>query len=268
MLQLALTLVLASSPSPVDAWANQACPAPARPADSPLESKARQAERTECLKRAMNRAVDAIVVPLKKQGAPAFREWMALQADYNRWMADACAAQEEAHWVDLATGKRAMGSGYGAAETQCLQQQYTWRGFFADALARGDGAALEAALAGASVLASERGEVLRVYQRLTQEVAARAPEQVPEEDAGLAERLLSREDWSHYNARLERAASGPEGLARRQCGLLALPVAECEQRLRGSLVAQLDFRAALPAPVPAPLAPPEPTAPTGAAGMP
>src|SRR5688500_1526307 len=123
MLQLALSLVLASSPSPVDAWAHQACPASARPPASSPEYPAQEAARTECLKRAMNRALDKTLRPLRKQGAPGLREWMGLQADYNRWMADACAAVEEARWVDLASGQRGMGTGYGVAENQCLQQQ-------------------------------------------------------------------------------------------------------------------------------------------------
>jgi hypothetical protein len=279
MLELALTLVLSSSPSPLDAWAQGACPAPARPPESTLEYKALEASRTECLKRAMNRALDKTLLPLRKERAPALREWMALQADYNRWMADACAAVEEARWVDLARGQRGMGTGYGATENGCLQRQYAWRGFFADAMARGDARALDEALAAFAAPGSLRGEELRTYQRLTQEAAARAPAQVLEPEAASPERLLSQEDWRHYNARLERAAGGPEVLARRQCALLSLPVAECEARLRDSLVEQLDFHEALP---PAPVAPPVPPAsgpaeeltesapsePSGAAGSP
>ncbi len=241
-----------------------------------------EASRTECLKRAMNRALDKTLRPLKKERAPALREWMGLQADYNRWMADACAAVEEARWVDLASGQRGMGTGYGATESGCLQRQYAWRGFFAEALARGDARALDEALAAFAPPVSPRGEELRLYQRLTreaavrapvaepgaesaerlltQEAATRAPEQVPGPDAAPADGPLSREDWSHYNARLERAAAGPELLARRQCALLPLPVTECEARLRGSLVEQLDFHEALPV-EPAPSASAEPGAP-------
>jgi hypothetical protein len=258
MLELALTLVLSSSPSPIDAWAQQACPVPTRPPESTLEYKALEASRTECLKRAMNRALDKTLRPLKKERAPALREWMGLQADYNRWMADACAAVEEARWVDLASGQRGMGTGYGATESGCLQRQYAWRGFFAEALARGDARALDEALAAFAPPVSPRGEELRLYQRLTREAAVRAP--VAEPGAESAERLLTQEDWRHYNARLERAAAGPELLARRQCALLPLPVTECEARLRGSLVEQLDFHEALPV-EPAPSASAEPGAP-------
>jgi len=263
MLELALTLVLSSSPSPVEAWAQQACPAPTRPAESSLEYKAREASRTGCLKRAMTRALDKTLRPLKKERAPALREWMGLQADYNRWMADACAAVEEARWVDLASGQRGMGTGYGATENECLQRQYAWRGFFADALARGDSRALDEALAAFVQPGSMRGGELRLYQQLTQEAAARAPAQVPE--TASTERLFTQEDWRHYNARLERAAVGPEALARRQCALLPLPVTECEARLRDSLVEQLDFHEALPVEPPAVDAPSEPEAPTGSA---
>lgn len=281
MLELALTLVLSSSPSPIDAWAQQACPAPTRPPESTLEYKALEASRTECLKRAMNRALDKTLRPLKKERAPALREWMGLQADYNRWMADACAAVEEARWVDLASGQRGMGTGYGATENGCLQRQYAWRGFFAEAMARGDAGALDAALAAFAQPGSVRGEELRLYQRLTQEAAARAPVPVAAElEAASTERLLTQEDWRHYNARLERAAGGPEVLARRQCALLPLPVTECEARLRDSLVEQLDFHEALPV-EPAPSGPAElaepvapaltesaPSEPSGATGSP
>lgn len=256
MLALALSLVVASSPGPVDAWARHACPPPARPLDSPLAAKAQEASRTVCLKRAMNRALDKVVVPLKKQKAPAFREWMALQADYNRWMADACAAVEEARWVDLTSGERGMGSGYGALENQCLQAQYAWRGFFADAVARGDVAVLNAALAEFSKEAPARRDEVGAYQRFAGAAAARAPAQV-EETAG-AERTLTQEDWRVAAARLERAALGPQALSKRQCTLLTLAVPECEQRLNDSLVAQLDFHDVLPAAPVAPL-PPEPT---------
>lgn len=276
MLELALTLVLSSSPSPIDAWAQQACPAPARPPESTLEYKALEASRTECLKRAMNRALDKTLRPLKKEPAPALREWLGLQADYNRWMADACAAVEEARWVELASGQRGMGTGYGATENACLQRQYAWRGFFAEAMARGDARALDEALAAFAQPGSLRSEELRLYQRLTQEAAARAPAQVPEPEAASPERLLTQEDWRHYNARLERAAGGPEVLARRQCALLPLPVTECEARLRDSLVEHLDFHEALPVGEPSPRAPSEPvdftesapSEPSGAAGVP
>jgi hypothetical protein len=272
MLELALTLVLSSSPSPIDAWAQRACPAPTRPPESTLEYKALEASRTECLKRAMNRALDKTLLPLKKQHAPSLREWMALQADYNRWMADACAAVEEAHWVDLASGQRGMGTGYGATENACLQRQYAWRGFFVDAMARGDARGLDAALAAFVQPALTRSEELKTYQRLTREAAARAPAQVSEPDAASTARLFSQEDWRHYDARLERAAAGPEVLARRQCALLAVPVTECEARLRDSLVEQLDFHEALPvepsASAPAEVPESAPSEPSGAAGAP
>jgi hypothetical protein len=240
----------------VDAWAHHACPPPARPPDSQLAAKAQEASRTVCLKRAMNRAVDKVVLPLKKQKAPAFREWMALQADYNRWMADACAAVEEARWVDLARGERGMGTGYGATENQCLQAQYAWRGFFADAVARGDAEALASALAEFTKEAPRCRDEVGAYQRLAGEAAARAPAQVGEG----AERTLTQEDWRVATARLERAALGPGALAKRQCALLSLAVPECEQRLNDSLVAQLDFHDVLPA---APSAP-TPSEPVGA----
>jgi hypothetical protein len=132
------------------------------------------------------------------------------------------------------------------AENLCLQEQYAWRGFFAEALARGDGQALEEALAASTPRAPQRQEDLRAYQRLTRELGARAPEQGSEGEDLLTGRTLTREDWSHYHTRLERTAAGPEALARRQCVLLALALPDCEPRLRDSLMARLDFEHALP----------------------
>lgn len=280
MLELALSLVLASSPSPVEAWAQKACPVPEQPPDPGIESMAVEASRAECLKRAMTRALDATLRPYKKERGPVFLEWMRVQVAYSRWVADACAAVEEARWVDLESGQRVMGTGYGAAERGCLQRQYAWRGFFVDALARGDEAALETALASFVQPSEARRAALRAYVRLAEAMAARAPEQVSEQepsaDALAAERPLSREDWRHYNARLARAAEGPEVLARRQCAMLTRPVADCERRLGASLTAQLDFQDVLPPAPPPPEAQPiadsakpsPPSEPTGALGVP
>lgn len=226
-----------------------------------MAAKAQEASRAVCLKRAMSRALEKVMAPLRKQKAPAFREWLILQADYNRWMSDACAAVEEARWVDLASGQRGMGTGYGAVENQCLLAQYAWRGFFADAVARGDAAALNAALAEFAQEAPVRRDEVGAYQRLAAETAARAPAQVGE--TAVAERTLTQEDWRVAVARLERAALGPQALSKRQCALLVLAVPECEQRLNDSLVAQLDFHDALPAAPAAPVLP----QPTGSAAV-
>lgn len=243
MLALTLAAVLAANPAPVDAWSNKACPPPKKAPDSNIEAKYAEQQRAECLKKAMNKALDKVIVPLKKSKPPAFKEWMSLQADYNRWMADACAAVEEANWVDLSTGERSMGTGYGFAEAECLQRQFAWRGFYADAWARKDWNAIQQALQGFSASATKARESLQKYRTQAQATAARAPVHVEESDQPV--RPIPKDDWKPYLERLDRAAAGPEALARRQCALVPSPTPDCAQRFAESLSAQMDFSDAL-----------------------
>jgi hypothetical protein len=246
MLALALAAVLAANPSPVEAWAKKACPPPKKQPESNIEMKFVEQQRAECLLKAMNKALDKVLLPLKKQNPAAFKEWMSLQAAYNRWMADACASVEEANWVDLSTGERSMGTGYGYTESQCRQQQHAWRGFYADAWARKDWKGIEQALQDFATPAQKARESLQAYRAQAQQAAARAPAHVAEGD-DLPVRQLSKDDWKPYNERLERAASGPEALSKRQCALVPSPAADCAQRFADSLSAQLDFSDALSA---------------------
>lgn len=240
MLSLTLALVLsATPPPPVEAWAHKACPASKKEPESNVEFKAQVHARANCLKRAMNKALDKVIVPLKKQEPATFKQWMALQADYNRWVADACAAVEEAYWVDTSTGERTFGTGYGTSEQECLQRQYAWRGFYADAWARKDWKAISTALDAYARTAPRRQEQLSQYQQKARQAAASAPAQVPE-TADIT-RTLSQEDWLHYNARLERAASAPKALAERQCALMPQAAASCAEAFRASLLSQMDF---------------------------
>jgi hypothetical protein len=244
MLSLTLALVLsATNPPAVEAWAKKACPPAKGEPDSNVEYKARLAARAECLKKAMNKAVDKLIVPLKKKSPATFKEWMGLQADYNRWMGDACAAVEEAHWVDTSTGERSMGTGYGGTEQECLQGQYAWRGFYTDAWARNDWKALSAALDAYAKLAPQRQEQLGQYQKQTQATAALAPVHVEQTDTPTSK--LTKDDWKAYNDRLERAATGPQALSQRQCTLVPKAGPSCAESFRASLISQLDFTEAL-----------------------
>ncbi|PTL79629.1 hypothetical protein [Vitiosangium sp. GDMCC 1.1324] len=244
MLALTLAAVLAAAnPSPVEAWSKKACPPPKQTPDSNVEMKFVEQQRAECLRKAMNKSLDKVLVPLKKQKPAAFKDWMALQADYNRWLADACAAVEEANWVDLSTGERSMGTGYGFTESQCRQRQFAWRGFYADAWARKDWNAIQQALQAYAEPARKARESLQSYRSKSQEAAARAPAHVEESD--LPVRPIPKDDWKPYLERLDRAASGPEALSRRQCALVPSPSPDCAQRFADSLSAQMDFSDAL-----------------------
>ncbi|WP_224240610.1 hypothetical protein [Hyalangium gracile] len=247
MLSFTLALVLtAANPPPVEAWAHKACPLPRKEPDSNIEYKAQLGARADCLKKAMNKAIDKVIVPLKKKEPAAFKAWMGLQADYNRWMAEACAAVEEANWVDVSTGMRTMGTGYGGTEQECLQRQYAWRGFYADAWARGDWKAVSTALEAYAKTSPKLQEKLRQYQQQTQAAAAKAPAQAPESES--VERMLSKEDWKAYNERLERAATGPKALAERQCALVPKAEPTCSEAFRASLLSQVDLGDALGVP--------------------
>ncbi len=240
MLSLTLALVLsAAPPAPVEAWAKKACPLPKKEPQSNVEFKYQEDKRAECLKKAMNKAIDKLIVPLKKKDPATFKQWMALQADYNRWVADACAAVEEAYWVDPATGERTMGTGYGTAEMRCRQLQYAWRGFYADAWARNDWQGVSKALEGYAQAAPQRQEQLRTYTEQTRAAEARAPAQV--EQSATPMQRLSKSDWKAYNERLERAANGPATLAERQCALVPKAPATCAETFRASLVSQMDL---------------------------
>lgn len=247
MLSLTLALVLsAANPPSVEAWADKACPAPKKEADSNIEFKAQQGARSECLKKAMNKALDKVLVPLKKANPATFKEWMGLQADYNRWMADACAAVEEANWVDPSTGERSMGTGYGSSEQECLQRQYAWRGFYADAWARNDWKAISSALDAYAQVAPKLQEKLSQYQKQTQATAASAPAHVQETDTVM--RKLSKDDWKAYNDRLERAANAPKPISEGQCALVPKAPSSCADSFRSSLISQMDFSDALGSP--------------------
>ncbi len=240
MLTLTLTLVLsAANPPTVEAWADKACPRPKHEPESNVEFKAQEAARAECLQRAMNQALDQVIVPLKKKDRAEFKAWMALQADYNRWLAEACAVVEEAHWVDTATGERSMGTGYGSAEQQCRQRQYAWRGFYASAWARGDWKALTQAQEAYAQGASRSQEALRQYQEQVQAAAERAP--VHTEPSDTPVHRLKKGEWMPYLARLKRAASAPRELAKHQCARRPKADPGCVEAFQATLLAQMDF---------------------------
>jgi hypothetical protein len=247
MLALTLTLVLsATPPAAVETWANKACPRPKKEPESNIEFKGQEDARTQCLKRAMNKSLDKVIVPLKKKEPATFKAWMGLQADYNRWVDDACAAVEEAYWTDPATGERSMGTGYGTAEMACRQQQYAWRGLYADAWARGDWKAISTALEAYARDVPKRLEQLKTYQEQTKAAAGRAPAHAPQSDEPMQK--LSKEDWKHYNARLERAATSPRAVAERQCALVPKAEPTCVESFRASLLWHLDFSEVLSSP--------------------
>lgn len=224
-----LALLLAAEPVPSEqAWADKTC-APAY-GESNVEYKQREADRVACLRRAMNRALDRVLLPLKAQRAASFREWMGVQADFNRFAAAACSAVEEAQWVSLEEGMAFGGTAAGDVERRCLEDAFAWRALFAESVAAADAAGLEARLAGRARAGVVTEETARAYLRAVRAASERAPEKAPPEDVGSVH--LSRADLQQMADALEKLFAMPGPLARRQCTLLSsVQVVDCEKRL-------------------------------------
>ena len=236
MLALPLAALLSTLPPALDAWALQACPPAKQTPGSNVERKHMERERAECLRTAMDRAWDKTLRGLKRSRPEA----EALREEHSRWVAGACAAVEEASWVDPTTGERSMGTGYGFTESECLQRQYAWRGLLLDAWSRGHWPPLRPVLEAAAERAPGVRASLRSYQERARQTAARAaaPGAGGEE---MPPRTLSREDWKSYLERLERTLSGADSLARRQCELTPEASEDCAPRLADELVALMGF---------------------------
>ncbi|MGZ3459808.1 MAG: hypothetical protein ACXU86_15035, partial [Archangium sp.] len=99
------------------------------------------------------------------------------------------------------------------------------------------------ALQGFSAPARTARASLQAYRSQVRQAASRAPAHA--EASNLPVRPLSQRDWKPFTERLERAAAGPEALARRQCALAPRPTPDCARRFADSLAAQLDFSEAL-----------------------
>lgn len=241
MLALPLTVLLLGVPPPpaVEAWAEKACPVSKQTPDSNVEMKLGQKRRATCLREAMDRAHERLV--LKRARGPAARPWMALHADTVEWMTQACAALEEANWVDVSTRERSIGTGYGFTESQCLQRSFASRGYCVEAWERAEDKALARVLPSLASSAHEARASLERYRERVHQAAAQTPAPASERRA----RELSREDWGAWGERLERVAAGPEALAQRQCELLARPGPACVQPLADALSAPLDFSESL-----------------------
>jgi hypothetical protein len=203
--------------------------------ESNVEMKGRESARTECLRRSMNRALDRVLLPLKAAKSPRFREWMALQAEHNRWVREACGQVEDAQWLDLARGERSWGTGYGYAATACEQRELASRGLFADAVAQGEPVALAPADATKSAAARTQ------YVKALEATAKRAPVSLtPEQQDSQTLKRLTRTELQALAKDVAALQPRAEALAKRQCALLAKPPKGCEATLAAQLLAPID----------------------------
>ena len=224
MFALLLAVSLAASPRPslVDAWADKTCPL-GKGGDSNVEQKQLQFERSECLAKAMNRELDRFLVPRRKKDPAAFKTWMALQADSNRFVKDWCQAAEDLQWIDLQHRARTSGSGVGTTHLSCLQSSSAQRGFFARALASGELAPFWSSVdavqpAGKKSLAAIADTLKRVR---TAGTSGNAEGMVP----------LSPKEWADLTAQLTALARRPGELAKGHCAALSKAPADCAAKL-------------------------------------
>ena len=176
MLALPLAVLLAAAPPPVESWSARACPPRKEAPGSNVEMKFLEEQRAECLRKAMDKAVDRAVGVVKKTRPAAAPDWLALQADYQRWMQETCSAVEESNWVDLTSGERSMGTGYGFIESQCLQRHQAWRGYYAEACGRGECPSPAQVFVPLEAPARGARTAWRTYLTRVRRAAERAPE--------------------------------------------------------------------------------------------
>lgn len=233
MIGLLLVLVVAGDPpaaadleparaSAADEWAASVCPESGAEAASNVEQKEQAAAQVKCLERAMNRAIDQSLVPLKKTNPKAFRAGMALQAKFNRWKTDSCRLEEDTFWMDTESGTRTDGSARGTMMTECRRRLTAARGLEAAATAdaaRWAGpwrAALDLAAhdepASAAALKEYAGEVARAHKQAALRGAPTGAAPVGADPAPISER-----DWLAVELRLDGALGTANELARGSC---------------------------------------------------
>ncbi|HEY3359343.1 MAG TPA: lysozyme inhibitor LprI family protein, partial [Polyangia bacterium] len=140
---------------------------PLKEADSNVEQKQALADMTACVRRTMIRALDDVLVPLKKSAPARFSALMKEQAAWNRFVEAGCHLEEERFWVDLDSGQRDDGTMRGYPYLGCLDAAYTERLMYARALGGGD----PAPLVGRVTAADKNGAAM---QKIVAEVKASA----------------------------------------------------------------------------------------------
>lgn len=225
-LLLVLPLALHSAPksdAPVTAYMDTACaeqPGTQLDADAvPTTADMRNAEgaRVACAKKAMEKELDAFLVPLKQKDRAAFKTWMSLQADYNKWTLASCDLYERSSGQE--------GSMAGFAEMACAQRARAHRAWFAKQLASGD---LKPFWSVVDAMQSE-GEAIALG---TAKQLAEA--KAPKADADASDNTLlgmEPKDLKAFEAKLKETNAALEKLAAGHCKLLPAAPAGCATKL-------------------------------------
>jgi hypothetical protein len=232
-----MTTLLAAALAAIHAWAAERCPSAPAPDETTMESKIRAGEQARCVKAAMEKDLDAVILPLQKQDPAAFRAWMQLQASFNRFAASACALSEEVAWTDLESGERSDGTARESFRISCELLLFGLRGHFARELARDGGASLPTFYGSLKEAARENRSWLddtlaRVKKNLAAERARGEDADAPRPDA----------DWSSLAAELANVRKSPAELAKRQCALWPKKPEKCESLLSDAFFAAVVIR--------------------------
>ncbi|NMO18045.1 hypothetical protein HPC49_10160 [Pyxidicoccus fallax] len=222
---LALTLTLHANPepdAPISAYVKATCSSAETPEsqeneDGPTTADMRNEADAQvaCLKQAMERELDGFLVPLKQKDPKAFKSWMALQADFNRWTTASCDLYERTSGND--------GSMAGFAEMACAQDVRAHRAWFAKQLASGD---LKPFWSLVEAL-QPRG------QKAAQETLAQLKEAKTSKPEDSENPLLGLEpkELKAFEAKLKETNAATEKLAKGHCKVLPGAPAGCEAKL-------------------------------------
>ena len=212
-----LALALTGAPDLPARFARDVCPDTHRPDDSNVDYKRKLEDQVSCTKKAMNKELDRVILPLKAKDPTRFHAWMTLQAEDNAWTDAVCALAEALFWIDLETGLRSDGTARTTTQLSCLLALHAHRGAFARALAARESGKwqryLEGQREGGARALAELEQVLTVSHRFLQADAG-----APGRDA--VEVPLTAAEWADLSALATKVKEGPAHLAAAQCALL------------------------------------------------
>jgi TonB family protein len=232
-----LTLPGVAAANPVQAWADGRCP-PSSP------TKANPVQRFLCLSEAATEELDPFMSRKRlddsaRERAPDPTRSL-LRAYVSNWEHGLCELRTEFARFDAArnTFRFPPSAQAHMEQFECRSWVYSWAGHFADALRRGDEAALKANLAALESRAKPGPEPTPRLLAAAKVLAERGnPQQSPDET------LYSRTKWRGAVIQLTQAWRLPRQLAALRCRAqeqrgIAVPE-RCEERVRRALEADL-----------------------------
>jgi hypothetical protein len=212
-----LALALTGAPDLPTRFARDVCPDKHKPDDSNVDTKRKLEDQVACTRKAMNKELDRVILPLKAKDATRYHAWMTLQAEDNAWREAVCTLAEELFWIDLETGLRSDGTARSTTRMACLIALHAHRGAFARALASKEHSAwqryIESQREGGPPALAELEQLLAAAHRF-QSVDAGPPAR------DSLEVPLTASEWTDLAALASQVKEGPAHLAAAQCALL------------------------------------------------